>query len=99
MTDDRIEGAARQGFGKVQDAVGSLTGDARTQAEGKLNDASGAVQNAFGQARERASDLYDLVEDYAKDQPVAALAITLGVGLVLGMVLGGVGGRTVYVRR
>ena len=99
MTDDRIEGAARKGFGKVQDAFGSLTGDARTQAEGKLNDAAGTVQNAFGQARDRAGDLYDLVEDYAKDQPVAALAITLGLGLMLGLVIGGAGGRTLYVRR
>jgi uncharacterized protein YjbJ (UPF0337 family) len=99
VTEDRIEGATRKGFGKLQDAFGAVTGDARTQAEGKLNEAAGSVQDAFGQARERAEDVYALVEDYAKEQPVAALAITLGVGLVLGLVLGGAGGRTLYVRR
>ena len=38
------------------------------------------------------------IEDYAKDQPLAALAVALGVGLILGFTLRG-GRKTVYVRR
>ena len=98
MTDDRIEGAVRKGAGRVQDAWGGLTGDERTQAEGKLNQAAGSVQDLVGQARDKASDIYEEVESYAKEQPLAALAVTLGLGVVLGMVLGG-GRKTVYVRK
>ncbi len=98
MTDDRIEGAVRKGVGRVQDAVGGLTGDERTQADGKLNQAAGSVQDLVGQARDRASDLYEEVESYAKEQPLAALAVTLGLGVVIGLVLSG-GRKTVYVRK
>lgn len=98
MTDDRIEGAVRKGVGHVQDAVGGLTGDGRTQADGKLNQAAGSVQDMVGQARERASDLYGEVEGYAKQQPLAALAVTLGLGVVIGLVLGG-GRKTVYLSK
>ena len=98
MTDDRIEGAVRKGAGHVQDAIGGLTGDGRTQAEGKFNQAAGSVQDLVGQARGKASDLYEEVESYAKEQPLAALAVTLGLGVVVGLMLGG-GRKTVYVRK
>ena len=98
MTDDRIEGGLKKGVGRVQDAFGGLTGDNEAQAKGKLNQATGAVQDAVGQVRERAGDLYGDIEDYAKDQPLAALAVALGVGLILGFTLRG-GRKTVYVRR
>ena len=88
----------REGVGHVQDAVGGLTGDARTQADGKLNQAAGSVQEMVGQARERASDLYGEVESYAKQQPLAALAVTLGLGVVIGLVLSG-GRKTVYLSK
>jgi uncharacterized protein YjbJ (UPF0337 family) len=97
MVDDRIEGAAKTGFGRVQDAFGGLTGDAGTQARGKLNQAAGAVQDATGKARESAEDLYGEVESYVREQPLAALAVTLAVGLAFGFLLRG--GKTVYVRK
>ncbi len=98
MTYDRIEGAVRKGVGHVQDAVGGLTGDGRTQADGKLNQAAGSVQDVVGKARERASDLYGEVESYAKQQPLAALAVTLGLGVVVGLILSG-GRKTVYLSK
>jgi uncharacterized protein YjbJ (UPF0337 family) len=98
MTDDRIAGGLRKGLGHVQDAVGGLTGDGRTQAEGKLNQAAGSVQDMVGQARDRAQDLYEEVGSYAKEQPLVALGVALGVGVLAGMLL--IGGRkTVYVRK
>ena len=91
MTDDRIEGGLKKGVGKVEDAWGGLTGDADTQAKGKVNQASGAVQDVVGQAKERAQDVYGGVESYAKEQPMAALAVALGVGVILGFALRGSG--------
>ena len=48
MDKDRIEGAAKQVKGAVEDAVGKVTGDAKMQAEGKADKAAGKVQNAVG---------------------------------------------------
>ncbi len=56
MTDERIEGVLRQGAGRVQDAVGGLTGDAKTQAKGKLNQAAGALQDTYGQVTNALTD-------------------------------------------
>ena len=48
MDKDRIEGAAKQAKGHVKTVVGKLTGDAKTQADGKADIAEGKVQNAVG---------------------------------------------------
>ena len=93
MTDDRVEGAVKKGAGKMQDAWGGLTGDGETQAKGKANEAAGSVQDIVGQAKSRAQDAYGDVESYAREQPVIALAVTLGVGFILGFVLRGDGRR------
>jgi uncharacterized protein YjbJ (UPF0337 family) len=77
MDESRFEGLARDVGGKIQDAVGSLTGDAKTQERGKANQAAGQAQNTYGQAIDR-------VRDFATEAPVSAMLSALGVGLVLG---------------
>ncbi len=109
MSEDRIEGAAKQGLGRVQDAAGGLLGNDKAQAKGKMNEAAGSVQNAYGQikdqaadvmdqARDQAEDVYEQLETFVRDQPMAAVAVGLGLGLVLGMMLRG-GRKTVYIRK
>jgi uncharacterized protein YjbJ (UPF0337 family) len=99
MTDDRIEGTARKGFGHIQDAVGGLTGDAKTQAKGKLNETVGGVQNAFGKAKDTAADGYNRargqVEDtygqidrVLRDQPLLGIGVGLALGALIGLLLG-----------
>ena len=46
MDKDRITGVAHQIKGTVKEAVGKVTGDAKTQAEGAAEKAAGKVQNA-----------------------------------------------------
>ena len=58
--DDQVVGIARQGLGRMQDAVGGLTGDAALQGKGKINEAAGAAQHAFGEAK---SSLLEAVDD------------------------------------
>ena len=41
---NRPEGTLRSMGGKVQDAVGGLTGDTSMQASGKVNEAAGSAQ-------------------------------------------------------
>jgi uncharacterized protein YjbJ (UPF0337 family) len=81
MDENRIEGAARNFAGKIQDAAGAITGDSATQARGQANRAAGAAQGAYGQA-------LDGVRDFASDQPVLALLSAIGVGVIIGLMLG-----------
>lgn len=70
---DRFQGTARDLGGRVQETVGNMTGDAKTQAEGLYNQAAGQAQQTMGQ-----------FGDMVKSQPVAAVAVALGLGYILG---------------
>ncbi|MBR1193786.1 CsbD family protein [Bradyrhizobium sp. AUGA SZCCT0240] len=67
MDKDRIAGSAKDFAGKVEGAVGSMTGDAKTQAEARAREAAGTVQNLYGQAKDAARDATDAAANYAKD--------------------------------
>ena len=67
MDKDRIAGAAKDFAGKAEGVVGNMTGDARTQAEGRAREAEGTVQNLYGQAKDAVSDAADAAVNYAKD--------------------------------
>jgi uncharacterized protein YjbJ (UPF0337 family) len=53
---DRIEGAAKNIGGKIQETAGKVTGDEKLQAEGKADQVSGKVQNAVGGAKDSVRD-------------------------------------------
>ena len=67
MDKDRIAGSAKDFAGKVEGTVGNMTGDAKTQAEGRAREAAGAVQNLYGQGKDAAREVTDAAVDYAKD--------------------------------
>jgi uncharacterized protein YjbJ (UPF0337 family) len=77
---NRPEGTLRNIGGKVEDAVGGLTGDSSTRLRGKANEAAGAAQDMYGQAA-------DGVRDFATEQPMMALLAAAGLGLMLGIVI------------
>jgi uncharacterized protein YjbJ (UPF0337 family) len=81
VDENRIEGTARNFGGRIQDAVGAVTGDRETQARGQVNRAAGAAQNTYGQA-------VDGVRDFTSDQPLVALLSAMGIGVVIGILLG-----------
>ena len=81
VDENRIEGTARNIGGKIQDAVGAVTGDKETQARGQMNRVAGSAQDAYGQA-------VDEVRRFASDQPVVALLSAMAVGVVIGFLLG-----------
>ena len=56
MDKDRVVGAAHQAKGAVKEAVGKVTGDAKTQAEGAAEKAAGKVQNTIGGAKDAARE-------------------------------------------
>src|ERR1700738_2268579 len=59
MDRDRVGGAAKDAAVKVEGAGGDLAGDAETRASGRLREASGTVQNLYGQAKDAARDAGD----------------------------------------
>jgi uncharacterized protein YjbJ (UPF0337 family) len=64
---DRITGAAKELGGKVQGAVGDLTGSHRHSAEGRVREAQGTVENVYGQAKDAVRDAADAAYDFAED--------------------------------
>jgi len=70
---DGTEGTAREFGGRAQEAVGNLTGDAKTQAQGLYNQAAGQAQQAAAQ-----------FSDVIKAQPIVSILVAAAVGYVFG---------------
>jgi uncharacterized protein YjbJ (UPF0337 family) len=77
---NRLDGTFNDAAGKVQDAVGGLTGDLDLQAEGKLRQLAGKTQAKYG-------DSVDQVAEATRNNPLGALLIAAGVGFLLGRLL------------
>lgn len=48
MDRDRTEGSAKTMIGRIKGFFGRMTGDSKLQAEGKMDQVEGRVQNTFG---------------------------------------------------
>lgn len=87
MDEDRIKGSASDIGGKVKDAAGGLLGDNKMQAEGKADQVSGQLQNAYGSAKDAVSEGAETigaqVDSLLKERPMVALLGAVGVGYVL----------------
>ena len=95
MDEKRVEGAARNIAGKAQEGLGRVTGDAKIQAEGVVNQAAGAAQDLYGQAKDTAADAAGAARDTAasindwlrhtiETQPYMTALVALGIGWLLG---------------
>lgn len=56
MDKDRSAGIGHQIKGTVKEAAGKVTGDRKTEAEGKAEKVGGKVQNAVGGAKDSLRD-------------------------------------------
>jgi len=54
MNQDRLVGTAKNLGGKVEEGFGKATGDASTEASGKMKQVEGDLQDLYGQARQTA---------------------------------------------
>jgi uncharacterized protein YjbJ (UPF0337 family) len=81
---NRIEGTAREAVGKVEDAAGELLGDTETQVAGKIRQAAGILQSAYGKAADEVQDATGSIIRIWEEQPVMALLVTLAIGFFLG---------------
>ena len=95
MNEDRLAGTATNLGGKVQQGIGRVTGDTKSQVEGVVNQAAGAAQDLYGQAKDTASDAAEAVrqgavdaEDYIRQviekRPYTVALVALCAGWLLG---------------
>jgi uncharacterized protein YjbJ (UPF0337 family) len=54
--EDRVDGAAKNLGGKVKEAAGHVTGDAKLKHEGQADQVAGKAQNAVGGAKDAIRD-------------------------------------------
>ncbi|MBA6133370.1 MULTISPECIES: CsbD family protein [Pseudomonas] len=80
MKREQIEGVAENLAGKAQSAVGRLVEDPALEAEGDARQAAGQVTKTYG-------DAVDTVTSFVREKPIAALAITAAVTLVISRLL------------
>jgi uncharacterized protein YjbJ (UPF0337 family) len=80
MKSEQVEGVAEKIAGKAQGAFGKLIGDEGMRAEGAGREASGQLTQTYG-------DAVDGVTSFVKSNPVAALAIGAGLGLIISRLL------------
>jgi uncharacterized protein YjbJ (UPF0337 family) len=57
MNQDHAKGAWDKTKGAVKDAVGGLTGDTKTQAEGKLDKTKGTAEHVKGNVKDAVEDM------------------------------------------
>ncbi len=53
---NRVDGAAEQVKGNIKEAVGKVTGNHQTEAEGKADQVAGKVQSKVGEAKDKIRD-------------------------------------------
>lgn len=70
---DRVEGIAREFGGRVQEGIGKVAGDPKTEAEGHINRVSGQAQQVAAQ-----------FGDVVKAQPIVATVVAVAIGYILG---------------
>jgi uncharacterized protein YjbJ (UPF0337 family) len=103
MTDQRIEGAATQAEGQVQNGLGRMTGDSKLQFDGRMNEMKGKARDAYGRVIDGLDGLVEKAPasvqghartglDFARRKPL----LTTGIVAGLAVLLGSMGGRRRY---
>lgn len=65
--EDKVNGTKDQAAGKVKEVAGKVTGDEKTEAEGKAQGLMGDAKKAFGDVKEKAADVFDDVKEKTDD--------------------------------
>jgi uncharacterized protein YjbJ (UPF0337 family) len=84
MDENRVDGTAREFVGKAQSAAGDLLGDSKTQAEGRIRQATGQAQEAYGAAADQLRGLTEELTDRIHETPLLAVLGALGIGYLIG---------------
>ena len=80
MNSEQLTGAFNRVAGKVQQAAGALTDDEKLKLEGAAREIGGKAKEAYG-------DAVDSVRTYAERKPFGTVAVSVGIGALIGMLL------------
>ncbi len=94
MTDQRIDGAPTGLEGKIQSGLGRLTGDAKLQLDGRLNEVKGKALDAYGRVIDGLDGLVEKAPleyqgrarqglDFARRKPLLTTGIVAGLAVLL----------------
>ena len=94
MTDTRTQGLANEMEGKVQAASGRFAGDTKMQIEGRLRQAKGQAQQAYGRVIDGLDGLVEKAPeqyrahartglDFARRKPLLTTGIVAGLAIPL----------------
>jgi uncharacterized protein YjbJ (UPF0337 family) len=84
MDENRVAGTARSVGGKVEEGFGRVTGDTRMRTEGLVDQAAGAAQDLYGQARDSTAALEKWLRRAIETQPYTTAIVAVGIGWLLG---------------
>jgi uncharacterized protein YjbJ (UPF0337 family) len=88
MDENRISGTAQNIGGRVEEGVGRVSGDIKTQIRGKLDHAAGTAQDLYGQTADAARDAAGTFDKWLRNtietQPYTVALVALGIGWLLG---------------
>ena len=88
MDENRISGTARMSAVRPKRALGGVTGDLKTQLDGKLDQPAGTAQDLYGQTADVARDTAVTFDRWLRStietQPYTAAMVALGIGWLLG---------------
>jgi uncharacterized protein YjbJ (UPF0337 family) len=95
MDENRVAGTVRNVGGKVEEGFGRATGNTKAQTEGLVNQATGAAQDMYGQAKDGVANAAGAAQDTAasldkwlrrtiETQPYTTAMVSIGIGWLLG---------------
>ncbi|MGE8415655.1 MAG: CsbD family protein [Pseudomonas sp.] len=80
MASEQLKGKVDKAAGKAQAMVGELLDDDSMQARGVAREAAGQLQEHYSQVLDRGLR-------WAREKPLASVALLAGVGLLAGLLL------------
>lgn len=85
-TNQGMAGQLKDKAGEVASNIRDTASQLKDQAAEQFQSARETAAEYYQQGREKASQWEEEVETFVRDQPLKALAIAAGVGLVLGVI-------------
>jgi uncharacterized protein YjbJ (UPF0337 family) len=91
MNEDRLEGAATNFGGSVEEGFGNITGDTKMQVEGLIDQAKGKAQNLYGSAKDAVDAALDSAPPVVRDGAERAFGAVKAHPLLTALFAGAVG--------
>ncbi len=86
---EQMQGTFNKVAGKAQGTAGDVLGDAKTQAEGRIRQAAGTLQENYGAAADQVRGFAEELTERIHESPLLAVAAAAGMGFLIGRVMGG----------